>query len=101
MFNDPQSDLERERKREHEKFLRDSIAKKPEYVAEQLFRTYHWAQNKAAAMRIKMREYEGRDFFEKADMYEQWMLRYMAIEVQALSGLAAVSPEIRQQLAKG
>ena len=107
MFNEPtKSDLEKQRKEEREtriledKLLRRDVAQNPEFVAERLYRAYRWANKKSEAMEREMNDCKQRGNSEKADMYERWMLRYMTIEVQALSGLAAVSPEIRKLLSK-
>lgn len=110
MFNDPpMSDFEKERiKQENEarihreKMRREDVALKPEFVAEELYRAYRWAEEQESEMRTQRAEaLRHKHLAERAEYLERWMLRYMAIKVQALSGLASVSPEIRQRLSKG
>lgn len=88
--------------------LRNKVALNPEFVAEELVRSLNWARVKAGEFgeALQRRRLANCDHNpatyspEKEEYSERWLLRYKAIEVQALSGLAAIQPEVLARLAK-
>lgn len=88
--------------------LRDKVASNPEFVAEELVRSLNWARVKAREIGVAFQRRREANCDhnpatynpENEEYLERWLLRYKAIEVQALSGLAAIRPEVLARLAK-
>jgi hypothetical protein len=82
------------------------IAQDRKFVATELVRNLAWAREQAAAMRQSLRQVQLENCerspatynHEREQNCERWLLRYVAIEVQALAGLAALSPEAIDRL---
>lgn len=84
------------------------IASSPDLVAIELIRTLSWARSEAAKIRGALKqtridncERSSATYnHEKEEVLERWLLRYVSVEVQALTGLAAFGPEALAKISK-